>query len=66
MPVVPTHLDGLFDRKQAQKIWARPGHVKVSIGEPVRFGEAAAAQDITRELERRVASLDPSPAPQGV
>jgi long-chain acyl-CoA synthetase len=66
VPVVPTHLDGLFDRKQAQKIWARPGHVKVSIGEPVRFGEAAAAQDITRELERRVASLDPSPAPQGV
>jgi long-chain acyl-CoA synthetase len=57
VPVVPTHLDGLFDRKQAGKSWAPPGHVKVSIGEPVRFGEAAAAEEIARDLECRVATL---------
>jgi long-chain acyl-CoA synthetase len=60
VPVVPVHLGGLFDLRQANKRWARPGRVQVSIGEPVRFGEAAAAEGIASELERRVAALGPT------
>jgi len=46
--------------KQAGRRWARPGQIKIWLGPPVRFGPAGAApaaEDIARELERRVAAL---------
>jgi long-chain acyl-CoA synthetase len=58
VPVVPAHLGGIFKLKQAGKRWARPGQITVSFGPPVRFGAARAAEDIARELERRVAALE--------
>jgi long-chain acyl-CoA synthetase len=57
IPVVPMHLDGLFDLKQAERIITRPGHVRVTIGSPVRFSRDDDADDIARELERRVREL---------
>jgi len=57
LPVVPFRLDGLFARKQTGKRWARPGEIKVAIGAPVSFSETEAAENIARELERRVAAL---------
>jgi long-chain acyl-CoA synthetase len=57
VPVVPMHLDGLFDLKQAERIITRPGHVRVTIGSPVRFSRDDDADDIARELERRVREL---------
>jgi long-chain acyl-CoA synthetase len=57
LPVIPMRLQGLFDLKQQNRILARPGHVQVTIGEPVRFSPEQDANEITRELERRVAEL---------
>jgi len=57
LPVVPVRIDGLFEMKQAGRRFARRGDVRVIIGAPVRFAEDAAAEEIARELERRVAAL---------
>jgi hypothetical protein len=39
------------------RIWRRPQRVDVVLGEPVRFSPEQDADEITRELERRVAEL---------
>lgn len=57
IPVVPMYLDGLFDLKLAERIITRPGHVRVTIGSPVRFSPDENPDDIARELERRVREL---------
>jgi len=55
--VVPIYLHGLFEMKQRERIFARPGHVRATIGVPVRFTANQDAEEITRELERRVREL---------
>ena len=60
IPVVPIRLDGLFALKQTERILARPGQVRVSIGPPARFSSDQDANEITRELERRVSELHSS------
>ena len=57
IPVVPMRLDGLFALKQTERILARPGQVRVTVGPPVRFSPDQDANEIARELERRVAGL---------
>lgn len=57
IPIVPMHLDGLYDLKQKERTFAWPGHVKVTIGAPVSFSPDQDANEITRELERRVREL---------
>jgi long-chain acyl-CoA synthetase len=57
LPVVPMRLAGLFDLRQENRILARPGHVQVTIGKPVRFPADQDPHEITRELERRVSEL---------
>jgi long-chain acyl-CoA synthetase len=57
IPVVPMRLAGLFDLRQANRILTRPGHVQVTIGKPVRFSADQDANEITKELERRVGEL---------
>ena len=57
IPVVPVRLSGLYDLKQQNRTLARPGHVQVVIGQPVRFSPDQDANEITRELERRVTEL---------
>ncbi|HTG30553.1 MAG TPA: AMP-binding protein [Methylomirabilota bacterium] len=57
IPVVPVRLTGLYDLKQQNRILARPGHVKVVIGQPVCFPPDQDANEIARELERRVKEL---------
>ncbi|OLB30234.1 MAG: hypothetical protein AUH13_12240 [Acidobacteria bacterium 13_2_20CM_58_27] len=59
IPVVPVYLDGLFDLKQAERIITRPGHVRVTIGSPIRFSREEDSDTITRELARRVRELQP-------
>jgi len=56
-PVVPLRLSGIFERKAAGKKWARPGHIKVSIGPPIRFKESDSAEEIARILGERVSTL---------
>ncbi len=57
IPVVPMRLAGLFDLRQENRILARPGHVQVTIGQPIRFLPNQDPNEIARELERRVAEL---------
>lgn len=57
LPVVPLYLDGLFDLKKEERILVRPGHVRVSVGDPVSFSADQDPDDIARELERRVRAL---------
>jgi long-chain acyl-CoA synthetase len=57
IPVVPMKLEGLFDLKKENRILTRPGHVRVTIGPPVRFSADQDVTEIARELERRVTEL---------
>jgi long-chain acyl-CoA synthetase len=57
IPVVPMYLDGLFALKRQNRILARPGQVRVTIGKPVEFSPEQDAADITRILEQRVREL---------
>jgi long-chain acyl-CoA synthetase len=57
VPVVPVRLEGLYERRMADKSWAPAGTIQVSIGPAVQFSENDAAEDIARELEQRVAAL---------
>jgi long-chain acyl-CoA synthetase len=57
IPVVPVHLEGLYDLRVANKHWTSPGHIRVAIGAPIEFRETDAPEDIARELKRRVALL---------
>ena len=58
VPVVPVRIDGLFERKVEDSKWARPGEIKVAIGAPVNFSEATPAEEIARDLQKRVTALE--------
>jgi len=57
LPIIPIRLDGLFDLRQTERLIARPGDVRVTIGKPVRFAADQDAAKIASELKRRVAEL---------
>jgi len=57
IPVVPVRLEGIFELKRANRILARPGQVTVTFGRPVLFQPDQDANEIARELERRIAEL---------
>lgn len=57
LPVIPLRIDGLFPLRQARRKTARPGQVRVTIGEPVSFEPETDPEEIARELERRVVAL---------
>jgi long-chain acyl-CoA synthetase len=58
VPVVPMRFDGIIERKLAGGKWALPGAIRVTVGAPVEFSEAQPAEEIARELQRRVESLE--------
>ena len=57
LPVIPMRIDGLFPFRAAKKHYAPPGAVQVRIGDPVRFEQSADAEEIAKELERKVKEL---------
>jgi len=57
IPVVPVHLDGLFEPKKKEQIFVGPGKVRVTIGVPVRFRADQEPEEIAEDLERRVRAL---------
>jgi long-chain acyl-CoA synthetase len=59
VPVVPMRFDGVAEAREAGKHWAPPGRIKVWIGAPVQYKEGEPAEEIARDLERRVAGLGP-------
>ena len=59
VPVVPVRIDGLFAMRQAGKRMARPGTVRVTIGEAVKFPPEATPDEITQELRHRMMLIEP-------
>ena len=59
VPVVPVRIDGLFAVRQAGKRMARPGTVRVTIGEAVKFPPEATPDEITQELRHRMMLIEP-------
>ena len=57
VPVVPMRFDGVAEAREAGKHIVPPGKIKVWIGAPVRYTDAQGAEEIARDLERRVAGL---------
>jgi long-chain acyl-CoA synthetase len=57
LPVIPMRIDGMFPLKVAKKHYAKPGAIQVRIGDPVRFDGNADAEEIAKELQKRVAEL---------
>jgi len=57
VPIVPIMLRGLFELKQKRQFFVRPGTVSVTFGDPIKFSAEHTATEITKELERRVTSL---------
>ena len=66
VPVVPMRFDGVAEAREAGKHIVRPGAIKVWIGAPVRFNEGQPAEEIARDLERRVLDLGSDPGGVGV
>jgi len=55
--VVPVRIAGLFELKQRRRYFALPGEITVTFGEPVSYLRGEDTARITRDLERRIASL---------
>ena len=59
IPVVPVHVTGLFDLRESGTRLARPGHVKIQIGEPVRYSKEETAEEIAKDLHSRIEAIRP-------
>jgi len=56
-PVVPMRIDGLWKLKEANRHFAWPSEVSVTMGEPVRYSNQDEPQEIARDLAQRVQAL---------
>jgi long-chain acyl-CoA synthetase len=56
-PVVPIRIDGLWELKQANRHFAWPGQVSVTIGGPVRYSNQCQPEEIAGDLAERVKAL---------
>lgn len=57
VPVVPVHLQGLFDVLPAHRTWPRPGRVRVRFGAPVDLKGTLVYEEAARRVERAVREL---------
>jgi long-chain acyl-CoA synthetase len=57
VPILPMRIDGLFPLKQARRRFTRPGTIKVTVGEPVRFPPDTDPAEIAQKLEDIVRAL---------
>ncbi len=56
-PVMPLRIEGLWELKRANRHFARPGEVSLTIGEPLRYSALDKPEEITRDLEECVKAL---------
>ena len=54
VPVVPVHLQGLFDVLPAHRTWPRPGRAHVRFGAPVDLKGTLVYEEAARRVERAV------------
>lgn len=57
LPVIPMRLDGAYGPKQRHRRYAKPGEVRVTIGEPVRYAPDRDPREIAADLQRRIEAL---------
>jgi long-chain acyl-CoA synthetase len=57
VPVVPVHLDGIFELKAAGKKWSPRGQIKVTVGQPVSFRAEEDPEKVAQDLENRITEL---------
>ncbi|HZI18751.1 MAG TPA: AMP-binding protein [Pyrinomonadaceae bacterium] len=58
IPVVPVRIDGLFElKREGRRLFAAPGSVAVTFGEPVRYPRDEDPGRVAADLEARVANL---------
>ena len=55
--VLPVRIDGIFELREANRIWAGWNRVRVTIGKPLEFRPDTSIESIARELERQVDAL---------
>jgi long-chain acyl-CoA synthetase len=58
VPVVPVRIDGLFELKKKRRFSAPRGRIQIVFGSPLRFASDQPADEIAREIERRVRELN--------
>ena len=57
VPVVPVRLRGLFEIKQRDQRFVKPGTVSITFGDPIEFSADATPAEITRALEHTLKSI---------
>ena len=57
LPVVPVHVQGLFELFSIHQAWPRPGRCRVAFGQPLVPSPDVDARTFTAKLRGRVASL---------
>lgn len=55
--IVPVKITGLFELKKRKQYFALPCEIRVTFGEPVGCEAGESADDITKDLEKRLANL---------
>jgi long-chain acyl-CoA synthetase len=66
IPVVPVRIDGAYEIREAHSLFNRPGRIRVHIGKPMQFPAGSDPQQITKEIEKCIASLGENvPEPRG-
>lgn len=58
VPVIPMHIGGLFELKQARRIVSPQGQIQVTIGAPMRFDPQTDPAVIARRLQETIAALE--------
>lgn len=57
IPVVPIRIDGLYELRRRGRRWARPGSIKVKIGEPIPHRGYRDPVELAESLRAAVANL---------
>jgi long-chain acyl-CoA synthetase len=57
IPVVPVHIQGLFEVLPVHESWPRSGPARLRFGRPLSFGERADIREVTDAIEREVKRL---------
>jgi 1-acyl-sn-glycerol-3-phosphate acyltransferase len=57
VPVIPVHLDGLFEVLSAHDRWPKPGAIRIRFGEPLSFAEDDDYRSATARIEEAVVNL---------
>ena len=57
VPVLPMRIVGLYEVKHAGRKWARPGEIRVRIGQPMSFAAGSDPAQIAQDLQHAVEAL---------